>query len=305
MPNDGAMTGEMWDLLPGLGLVKALVRLDEPWGEVDWGELGRRLRPGCTVILRLFFPGKLEAGEFVRRAVGKLPEVLGALGIASARPSWSFDRSLGKLERDLRMHSVCEPRNDREILIEIHNEPNHRDGIEGWGRSVEDARDFGWWYAEVLQGLRAWGEGTCNVPQRVPLQFGWPGLALSEWAHGERTFAMENRANVRASDWVGCHCYWQRPGELDLPQLGGNWRWYRRRWPNKRLFVTEAGNSWCHNPELAPVGPGEQLRQYLEWVRLASRGGVAGVAFYMLGGSEDWAGFRLFPETVRALWTIH
>ena len=30
-------------------------------------------------------------------------------------------------------------------------------------------------------------------------------------------------------------------------------------------------------------------------------GSVAGAAFCLLGGSEDWAGFRLYPETVRAL----
>ena len=115
------------------------------------------------------------------------------------------------------------------------------------------------------------------------------------------SWARANRANIRTSDWIGVHCYWQRPEELDHPQLGGNWRWYRQRWPRRRVFVTECGNSSCHNAELPQVQAERQRAEYVEWCRIGARGGVAGVAFYLLGGSEDWAGFRLYPETVRAL----
>jgi hypothetical protein len=263
------MTAEDLELVSGLGLVKGLLRLDNMgrWDEVDWRELAKHLRADCTVILRLFFPGGLEAGEFVSRAAERLEGVLPVLRQAQDAPV------------------------RREVLIEIHNEPNHRDGIEGWGKEIYHARQFAAWYMRVLVDLRALGFGG----------LGWPGLAVGEWAHGERSWMKVNRANIRASDWIGVHAYWQRAEEVDDRRLGGNWRLYRRRWPNRRVFVTEAGNSSCHNPELPQVGPERQRAEYLAWCRAAAAGGVAGVAFYMLGGSEDWRGFRLYPETVRAL----
>jgi hypothetical protein len=257
------MSGEAWDLLAGLRLVKALVRLDNmgQWDEIDWRHLGEVLGDDCLVILRLFFPGRLSSAEFVRRAAARLPAVFAALG-------------------------------HREILLELHNEPNHAAGIEGWGKAPSQARDFAWWYHEVRAGMRAAGYIG---------RLGFPGLAVGQGNHGERWWAIINRANLRASGWVGCHCYWQRPEELERLDLGGNWAWYRRLWPNKRLFVTEAGNSSCDNPALPRVTPERQRAEYLSWCRSAAAGGVAGVAFYMLGGSAEWASFRLYPETVRAL----
>ena len=261
LPNDGTMTGEDWHLIQDLPLVKALVRLDvDGWGEIDWWRLRLHLREDCAVILRLFFPGMLEATEFVSRCIRKLPPILSILG-------------------------------DREILIEIHNEPNHAAGIEGWGKRLEQAREFAAWYSIVFKGLRR--AGLSNL--------GWPGLAVGQANHNERTWSRENAYNIRRSDWIGVHAYWQRSGEIDHPQLGGNWRYYRTRWPNKRIIVTEAGNSSCHNPELPQLTPERQTAEYLAWCRAAAAGGVEGVAFYMLGGTDDWAGFRLYPETVRAL----
>lgn len=270
LPNNGRLSAEDLDLVSRLALVKALVRLDNMgrWDEVDWRALGERLRPDCLVILRLFFPGRLDPAEFIKRAAARLPAILQAL---DARPG---GRGGG-----------------REVLIEIHNEPNHAAGIEGWDKSRAAAVDFAGWFARVFCGLRDLGFGG----------LGWPGLALSEHAHGERSWMKVNRRNIRASDWIGVHCYWQRAEEIDDRRLGGNWRLYRRRWPNKRILVTEAANSSCHNAELPQVGPDRQRAEYLAWCRAAAAGGVAGVAFYMLGGSEDWRGFRLYPETVRAL----
>ena len=261
LPNDGIMQAEDWELIADLPLVKALVRLDTVgWGEVDWWRLAAHLREDCTVILRLFFPGKLEPGDFLTRSARKLRPILELLG-------------------------------DREILIEIHNEPNHAEGIEGWGAAPMQAKQFATWYAQVYAGLM--DAGFHNL--------GWPGLAVGSWAHNERHWAKLCRHQIRNSSWIGVHAYWQRPEEIDHPDLGGNWRWYRQRWPNKRIIVTEAGNSSCHNPELPQLTPERQRAEYLAWCRAAAAGGVEGVAFYMLGGSEDWAGFRLCPETVQAL----
>ena len=38
--------------------------------------------------------------------------------------------------------------------FEIHNEPNHVDGIEGWGSSDSNARSFRTWYLQVLDAVK-------------------------------------------------------------------------------------------------------------------------------------------------------
>ena len=263
LANDGALSAADLDLLSGLSLVKDLIRLDTmgKWGEVDWRALAGVLDPDCLVILRLYTGAVLRPAELAQRAAERLFAIRALLGPG------------------------------RDILIEVGNEPNHSAGIEGYGKELDQARAFGVWYGQALAILR-----------RYNLRgLGWPGLAVGEWGHGERTWAKANAAGIRASDWIGCHCYWQRPEELQDRRLGANWRYYRKRWPGRRLFVTEAANSACHNPELVQMDPGRQVAEYLDFCRQAAAGGVAGVAFFILGGSEDWAGFRLFPETVRAL----
>ena len=46
---------------------------------------------------------------------------------------------------------------------------------------------------------------------------------------------------------------------------------------------------------------GRQAREYVQWCRQAEAGGVEGVAFFMLDGSQNWEGFRLHDRTLRAL----
>ena len=258
LANDGNVTDEHLHLIENLRLVKGLVRLDCDWDEIDWRRLSGHLRQDAAIVLRLFFPGRLDASKFVSRSIRKLPPVLDALG-------------------------------DRKCYIEIHNEPNHKDGIEGWGPTEDDARDFSTWYAVVLFGLRQ--HGFANL--------GFPGLAVGQWAHRERTWAIVNRNNIRRSDWLGVHCYWQTPEQIEHLALGANWRWYRKRFPNKRIIVTEAANSGCHGA-MGPPSPGEQETQYARWCELA-KGSVYGVAFFIMGGTEHWRGFQVYPETVRAL----
>ncbi len=143
-------------------------------------------------MLRLYMPGPnpWPAAEFVARATRRLPPVLKCL-------------------------------EGHRVLIEIHNEPNHAAGIEGWGRTMEQAQSFAIWYSVVLDRLRQTGFAD----------LGWPGLAVGEWGHGERTWAVVNRQNILKSDWVGCHCYWQGngpdPEQMTMRALGQNWRWYR------------------------------------------------------------------------------
>jgi hypothetical protein len=47
---------------------------------------------------------------------------------------------------------------------------------------------------------------------------------------------------VLAADWIGLHCYWVDEGGLNSPGGGLGYLEYRRRYPDKLLFITEFSN---------------------------------------------------------------
>ncbi len=122
------------------------------------------------------------------------------------------------------------------VKFEIHNEPNHESGDEGWGPSLDDARDFNRWFLEVLRRLKA----ACPWAQ-----LGFPGLALhhpSSDFTGDLTWLEACREAVQAADWLGVHCYWQEENVLS-PDWGLWFVEYHNRFPDKMLELTEFGNS--------------------------------------------------------------
>ena len=116
--------------------------------------------------------------------------------------------------------------------FEIHNEPNHVDGIEGWGPSDQHARSFVDWYMPVLRDLKR----ACPWAR-----FGFPGLALN-FPHRDLAWLDICRNAVRASDWLGCHCYWQY-GNMLHDEWGLRFKLYHQRFPNKQIEITEFGDS--------------------------------------------------------------
>lgn len=118
------------------------------------------------------------------------------------------------------------------VKFEIHNEPNHAAGIEGWGPSDGDAQDFRQWYLVVLGGLK----------QACPwASFGFPGLALN-YPHRDLEWLAICRDAVQASHWLGCHTYWQY-GNMLSQEWGLRFIQYRSRFPDKTIEITEFGNS--------------------------------------------------------------
>ena len=116
--------------------------------------------------------------------------------------------------------------------FEIHNEPNHFQGIEGWGSSNADAQDFRLWYQAVLGLLR----------QACPWAlFGFPGLALN-YPHRDLEWLDICRDVIQTSDWLGCHTYWQHNNMLST-DWGLRFVQYRQRFPDKSIEITEFGNS--------------------------------------------------------------
>ena len=165
--------------------------------------------------------------------------------------------------------------------FQVHNEPNHVAGIEGWGSTDDDARDFAYWYSRVLSTLKA----------RHPwARFGFPGLALN---HPHRDFAWLDicRCDIEDSHWLGCHCYWQY-GNKWSEDWGMRFTQYHRRFPDKRIHMTEFGNS---TPGLRDDQMANQYRDYYRELRHYDYLGSAS-SFIASSPDPTWAPFAWLWE---------
>ncbi|MBI4770078.1 MAG: hypothetical protein HY784_06610 [Chloroflexi bacterium] len=148
--------------------------------------------------------------------------------------------------------------------VEIHNEPNLR--LEGLGGSWADGEEFGRWFLRVMVLYR----------QRFPAaKFGFPGLspgpalrqpqraAWGEFLDGCAFAALQ-------ADWIGIHSYWVNQREMFDHDLGYAWVDYRRRFPEKLLFITEFGNPRDLKPAV-----GQQYARYYTQLRRVEGLGAA------------------------------
>lgn len=166
--------------------------------------------------------------------------------------------------------------------FEVHNEPNHVTGIEGWGPSDNNARSFTAWYMQVLSKLR----NACPWAK-----FGFPGLALNH-PHRDLDWLDICRDAIRASDWLGCHCYWQY-GNMLSDQWGLRFKLYHQRFPDKKIEITEFGNS---TPNLSRE---EIARQYTRYYQELNKYPYLGSASAFIASSPDptWADFVWMKES--------
>ena len=160
--------------------------------------------------------------------------------------------------------------------FEIHNEPNHVEGIEGWGASDDNARSFRAWYMQVLSSLK----------QACPwAKFGFPGLALNS-PHRDLAWLGICHDAIQASDWLGCHCYWQY-GNMLNDQWGLRFKLYHQRFPDKKIEITEFANS---TPNLARE---EIAKQYIRYFQESNKYPYVGSASAFIASSPD-PGWVLF-----------
>jgi N-acetyl-anhydromuramyl-L-alanine amidase AmpD len=165
--------------------------------------------------------------------------------------------------------------------FEIHNEPNHVDGIEGWGPSDSHARSFRAWYLQVLTTLK----------KAFPwAKFGFPGLALN-YPHRDLPWLDICRDAVLASDWLGCHCFWQYGNMLSI-NWGLRCERYHDRFPDMPIEITEFGNSTPNLPRE------EMARQYARYYQELNRLPYLGSASSFIASSPDptWAPFVWMKE---------
>jgi N-acetyl-anhydromuramyl-L-alanine amidase AmpD len=167
------------------------------------------------------------------------------------------------------------------IKYEVHNEPNHRDGIEGWGDSDANAQNFKAWYMQVLPALKK----ACPWAQ-----FGFPGLAP---LHRDLPWLDICQDAIRASDWLACHCYWQNKDILS-DQFGLRFKLYNERFPTTWIEITEFSNS---TPP-AQLSREELARQYVQYYQELNKYGYLRSASAFIASSPDpaWVPFVWMKE---------
>ncbi len=165
--------------------------------------------------------------------------------------------------------------------FEIHNEPNHVDGIEGWGASDESARSFRDWYMQVLPALKE----ACPWAK-----FGFPGLALN-YPHRDLEWLTICSDAIRASDWLGCHCYWQY-GNMLKDEWGLRFKLYHDRFPRKTIEITEFGDSTPNRSR------DEIARLYVQYYTELNKYPYLGSASAFIASSPDpaWVTFVWMKE---------
>ncbi len=179
--------------------------------------------------------------------------------------------------------------------FQVHNEPNHRDRIEGWGPTDEDAQSFNEWFLKVYDLLKA----ACPWAS-----LGFPGLAIPTFIHRDRAWLKICKPAIERADWLGVHCYWQtppdRPSVIFDPQFGLTYKYYHNQYPNKVLEILECGNSnvqsdWHHSWAI----PDDVVAQeYVKWLQEVFMYDYINSASFFLLSSQDpqWAFFSWRTE---------
>lgn len=170
----------------------------------------------------------------------------------------------------------------RDIIIELHNEPNLV--AEGWQTTWADGKAFADWWLQVLASYRAALPGA---------RYLYPGLSPGGDVGGVRrdhfTFLEASRAAIEAADGLGLHLYWA--GDYPMSQALGVLDETIARFPNKPIWITEASYN------ASGISDEERARQYLAFFNeLRGRPAVQGVTFFVASASnevfsaETWVG---------------
>jgi hypothetical protein len=175
------------------------------------------------------------------------------------------------------MKTDLAPLYDRGLrYFEVHNEPNLRP--EGWTQSWSDGQAFGAWFLDVRSRLKQ------HYPEAL---FGYPGLSpggdVPEVRTNALNFLTASDAAARAADWIGLHCYWVSEAEFNSAAGGLGYVEYRRRFPDKLLFITEFSNPLAETDKAVK---GQQYARYYQHLR--SIPGVGAAFSFVLSSSSGF-----------------
>lgn len=167
----------------------------------------------------------------------------------------------------------------RDVVVELHNEPNIIQ--EGLGSTWSDGAAFATWWLDLVAKYR----------QALPgVRFIYPGLSpgstVSNLKQDHIQFLEASRRAVDAADGLGVHLYWS--AVYPLKNALGVLDDFIARFRFKPIWITEASN----NKAGTPVA--QKAQQYLQlWQELQRRATVQGVTFFVASASD-----KTFAEEV-------
>jgi hypothetical protein len=224
------------------------------------------LRPSVIKVMSFHNPNGL------RRLVANHPQAQWIVrtfldfGNRSLNPQRFFNDTINDMNRTM---SLLE---GRDVIIELHNEPNLY--AEGLGASWGNGAEFAQWWLRLLKLFRY------AFPDQ---RFIFPGLSPGPDASGQRQdhirFLEAGRAAVSAADGLGIHLYWSKyyPLQRSLDVLDD----YVKRFPDTPIWITEASNN------KNGVTATEKAHEYLAfWKELQQRPSVQGVTYFVASASN-------------------
>lgn len=160
----------------------------------------------------------------------------------------------------------------RDVVIELHNEPNILP--EGLNSAWSDGEEFSTWWKRLLRLYRH------VFPDH---RFIYPGLSpgseIYRYKQDHVRFLEASRPAVEAADGLGIHLYWSlhTPVERSLEILDDTISRFR----NTQIWVTEASNN------RGGTVASEKASQYLTfWKELQKRPIVQGVTYFVASASN-------------------
>ena len=177
--------------------------------------------------------------------------------------------------------------------FEVHNEPNHLQGYEGWGQEDYHAQDFNQWFLRVYDLIKN------ALPWAL---LGFPGLAIP---HRDLHWIEICRPAVERADWLGVHCYWQTPPGQENNHLADFWglrfKYYHKKFPRKIQEITECGNSNIQADPPIAISEEALARQYEAYYREVFKYPYVNSASFFLLSSQDptWDFFAWRSESGR------
>jgi hypothetical protein len=162
--------------------------------------------------------------------------------------------------------------------FEILNEPNYPGW--GWGPTLEHAKAFNQWFAEVVDRLK----------ERFPwAECGFPGLSpkmLADNPYDDLEWIQKCSDAVAKSDWLGCHCYWFDEHAVLHPAFGLRFTQYHSLFPNKTIHITEFNGS-------PTIPPWEMAQHYASYYKKIADYPYVGSASAFILSSLDRTFFSL------------
>jgi hypothetical protein len=162
--------------------------------------------------------------------------------------------------------------NGRNVIVELHNEPNVTG--EGLGSSWSDGEAFEKWWLDLL------GKYRRALPD---VRFIYPGLSPGSSVTGVKQdhiqFLEASREAVEAADGIGVHLYWSQVYSMrqTLAVLDD----FSSRFRDQPIWITEAGRV---GPEIPPEKTAEEYLRF--WHHLQKRSNVRGVTYFVASASD-------------------